>query len=48
MRKLPVATRPARKTSPPQIGLGEAPAHWVCLALMLALIVLAGRIVSIL
>jgi hypothetical protein len=38
----------ARSASPPKTGLAEAPAYWVCLALLLALLVLAGRITSIL
>ena len=38
----------ARKTSTPKIGFAEAPAYWVCLALMLALVALAGRIASLL
>jgi hypothetical protein len=48
MRRPNVASLAARKASPPKIDLGEAPAYWVCLALMLALVVLAGRIASIL
>jgi hypothetical protein len=48
MRKPPAATLLARNASSPKIGFGEAPVHWVCLALVLALVVLAGRIASVL
>jgi hypothetical protein len=46
MRKPASAVLAARKPRSPR--LGDAPAHWVCLALLLALVVLAGRIASIL
>jgi hypothetical protein len=48
MRKPNIAALAARKASPPRIGLLEAPAYWVCLALMLALVALARAIASIL
>jgi hypothetical protein len=35
----------ARKHARTKIGVTEAPACWICLALVLALVMLAGRIV---
>jgi len=48
MRKPASVVLAARKAQPRSPRLGEAPAHWVCLALLLALVVLAARIASIL
>jgi len=48
MRKPVAATFAADKPSPPRIGLAEAPAFWVCFALLFALVVLAVRIASML
>jgi hypothetical protein len=48
MRKPYAAALAARKASPAKIGLLEAPAYWVCLALMLALVVLARAIAGML
>jgi len=47
MRKPDVASVTASKASHPAVGPGEAPVHLVCLALTLAVIFLAARIVSI-
>ena len=48
MRKPARIALAATKPSPPKIGFADAPTLWVCLALMLALVVLACRIASIL
>jgi hypothetical protein len=47
MRKLDAAPVAARKPSLPAGSRGDAPAEVVCLALALALLVLASRIASI-
>jgi hypothetical protein len=47
MRKPDAAAVAARKTSPRALSQGDAPAELVCLALALALLVLAVRIASI-
>jgi hypothetical protein len=47
MRKPDAASVAARKTSLPAGSQGDAPTELVCLALALALLVLAARIVSI-
>jgi hypothetical protein len=47
MRKPATASAAARKTLLPAGSRGNAPAELVCLALALALLVLAARIVSI-
>jgi len=47
MRKPHAAAVAAKKTSPPALSRVDAPAELVCLALALALLVLAVRIASI-
>jgi hypothetical protein len=47
MRKPDVASVTASKASQPAVSPGEAPVQLVCLALALAVIFLAARIVSI-
>jgi len=47
MRKPAAASVAARKASLPAGSRGDAPVEVVCLALVLALVVLAARIVSI-
>ena len=39
---------PATKPSSPRIGVGDAATLWVCVALMLALVMLAWKIASVL
>jgi hypothetical protein len=48
MRKRATIALAATKASSPKTGFSDAPTLWVCLALMLALVVLACRIASIL
>jgi hypothetical protein len=47
MRKPDAASGAARKASLPAGGQSDAPVELVCLALLLALVVLASRIASI-
>jgi hypothetical protein len=48
MRKPNVVSLAASKAAPPRTGLLDAPAYWICLALVLALVVLARAIAIIL
>jgi hypothetical protein len=47
MRKPVTIAVAATKPASPRIGFGDAPTLWVCLALMLALVMLACRIASV-